>query len=87
MLAIEPSNHHANLKSWRKSSEHDRSVLRAKTEYNLHGRYSVRLVGSTKWINCEFPPSTGAAEWIFVGLDGVPIFHWSMERETVMLIG
>lgn len=81
------SNHSVHLKSWRKSSEFDRAKLRSKAEYNLRGRYSVRLVGSNKWFSCEFPPETGVAEWIFINLDGMPIFHWCMERESVMLIG
>lgn len=87
MLGTQTNTHHANIQSWRKSSEHDRNVLRTTTEYNLRGRYSVRMTGSSKWINCEFPPRTGAAEWIFFGLDGIPVFHWSMERESIMLIG
>lgn len=87
-MPVAESNHHqSTLKNWKTSSELNRLRLAGTAEYNLHGRYSVRMEGSSKWVNCEFPPVYGAAEWIFVNIKGMPVFYWDKNKNAIMLIG
>lgn len=87
MVSAIASNHNfVILKSWTKSAEHNRGQLLALLRHNPHGRYSVRMSGSNAWTVCECPPNSGVAEWLFVNSQGVPLFYWNLEKNSVMLI-
>jgi hypothetical protein len=80
------SNHLVTLKSWTRSAEHNRIRLRHLVEIEPHGCYRVRLEGNSKWIDCDSPPSTGAAEWLFLNKRDIPLLYWNTKTKSVVLI-
>lgn len=79
-------SHESTLKNWTRSAEYNRIRLKEIKSDRMLGQYSVRLEGSNKWIARESAP-LDAAEWLFIDIEGTPIFHWSKERKSIMLIG
>ena len=80
------SEHIVTLKSWTRSAEYNRIQLRRQVEINPQGCYRVRMEGHSRWFECDSPPDTGAAEWLFLNRCAVPLFYWSMEKNAVVLI-
>ncbi len=80
------SSQNSILKGWNKSAEFNRIRFREQVLHNPHGAYSVRMDGSSKWYRCDFPPISGAAEWLFINLRGEPLFYWNKKTGSVTLI-
>jgi hypothetical protein len=86
MFNANANSHYKTLKGWTKSAEYSRNKLLEQVKEATAGMYSVKMGQSSNWQIMHRPPATGAAEWLYVNANGVPIYYWNKNQDGVTLI-
>jgi hypothetical protein len=86
MFNANATSHYKTLKGWTKSAEYSRIKLQDEVKESAGGVYNVKMGQSADWQIMNRPPATGAAEWLYVNDDGVPIYYWNKNQAGLTII-
>lgn len=86
MLEAVADGNYKTLKGWTKSAAENRSKLLEQAREITGGTYRVKMDRSAKWEISNHPPVNGAAEWLYLNANGIPIYYWNKDQAGLMLI-